>query len=108
MVIFKQGQFKTALLVAGTNLDHLKMSLNKIRTNLEALNLSYYSLDKFRCSKFVIFTQDKFRYPEFVPFASMTNLDGLDLCHFKKDNFKYSKFVLLVSRTNSDAMNLSI
>ena len=84
------------------------MSLNKIWTDLEALNLSLYSLDKFRCSKFVIFTQDKFRYPELVPFASMTNLDGLDLCHFKTDNFKYSKFVLLVSRTNSDAMNLSI
>ena len=84
------------------------MSLNKIWTDLEALNLSLYSLDKFRCSKFVLFTQDKFRYPEFVPFASMTNLDGLDLCHFKKDNFKYSKFVLLASRTNSDAMNLSL
>ena len=108
MVIFKQGQFKTALLVAGTNLDHLKMSLNKIRTNLEALNLSYYRLDKFRCSKFVLFTQDKFRYPEFVPFASMTNLDGLDLCHFKTDNFKYSKFVSLANRTNSDAINLTL
>ena len=39
---FKLGQFQTAFLVAGTNLEHLKMSVIEIWTNLKGLYLSFY------------------------------------------------------------------
>ena len=104
---FKPGQIQTAFLVAMTNLGYLKMSLNEVWTNLEALNLSFYSLDKFRCSRFVLFKKDKFRGPKFVLFSSETNLDGLDLYLLKKDNCRYSKFVLQVGGTNLDGIKLS-
>ena len=60
---FKPGQIQTAFLVAMTNLGYLKMSLNEVWTNLEALNLSFYSLDKFRCSRFVLFKKRQIQRP---------------------------------------------
>ena len=104
---FEPGQFQTAFRVARTNLDHLKMSLHEYWTKLDAINLSFCSSDKFRCSKLVFLKKETNSEFWIWPFSGGTNLDGLNLSFLQNDWFRWSKFVQLAWRTNFDSLNLS-
>ena len=83
------------------------MSPHENWTNLDGLNLSFCSLDKFRCSKLVFLKKETNSEFWIWPFSGGTNLDGLNLSFLQNDWFRWSKFVLLAWRTNFDGLNLS-